>query len=65
LGTHFAGWRIGDRLIGKTDEGHSVDFWGRLSDDGNELEGHWSVEADPKLGRRRHEGGFVLTRTDE
>ena len=65
LGEHFSGWKIGDRLIGTTEEAHRVNYTGTLSDDGDTLEGQWWIEAGPKKPAPRSGGSFRLSRQDD
>jgi hypothetical protein len=54
LGTHYAGYRIGDKLVGFQRPAHLVHYHGRVSPDGEEIEGKWSIDGA--------EGSFTLTR---
>jgi hypothetical protein len=65
LGDHFSGWKIGDRLVGKTDEATLVSYSGTLSVDGNLLEGRWWVAGDQPKTRGRNEGSFLLLRQED
>jgi hypothetical protein len=62
LGTHYGGYRIGDKLVGFQHAGHIVHYHGRVSSDGEEIEGKWSIDADPGRGSARAEGSFTLKR---
>ena len=42
-GEHFIGYQVGDREIGSAREGHSVEYWGRITEDGNRIEGRWTI----------------------
>jgi hypothetical protein len=61
-GSHFTGFRVGERMIGHQREGHAVHYGGRLSPDGTEIEGKWWIEANAGRGVARTEGSFVLRR---
>jgi hypothetical protein len=61
-GVHFGGYKIGNRLVGRTVESHSVHYNGRLSEDGLEFEGRWWIDPSPELGPLRVEGSFLLKR---
>jgi hypothetical protein len=61
-GESFHGFRVGERRVGETTPGHGVNYQGRLSVDGNTLEGTWWIEAKSEQGTRRTEGMFLLRR---
>jgi hypothetical protein len=62
LGTHYGGYRIGDKLVGFQNAGHVVHYQGRVSADGEEIEGKWSIDANPESGSARTDGLFTLKR---
>jgi hypothetical protein len=59
-GDSFGGYRVGDQLVGMRRTGHGVHYEGRLSPDGNAIEGRWWI--DPTGPGRRTEGLFTLRR---
>jgi hypothetical protein len=61
-GTHYGGFRVGDRLVGDAFPAHTVHYEGRLSPDGAELEGWWWIDPPPGSVARRAEGTFRLCR---
>ena len=61
-GDHFSGYKVGDRLVGHRVSGHAVQYSGRLSPDGMEIEGRWWIDPDPESGAIRTEGSFLLRR---
>jgi hypothetical protein len=61
-GTHFGGYKVGDRVVGQVTENHSVHYKGMLSPDGREIEGRWWIESEPGPGGHRNEGSFSLRR---
>jgi hypothetical protein len=61
-GDHFSGYKIGDRLVGRQVASHAVQYRGKLSPDGAEIEGRWWIEPDPETGSTRTEGDFSLRR---
>jgi hypothetical protein len=65
MGSSFHGYKIGDKIVGQETEGHEVQYSGRLSADGLEVEGFWWIDAD--LGRAwpRADGLFSLRREDD
>ena len=65
LGDHFSAWKIGDRLVGTTQEEQVVHYSGTLSDDGDSLEGRWWVEGRGRKGPGRTEGSFLLHRRED
>lgn len=62
LGTHYGGYRIGDKLVGFRKATHVVEYSGRLSQDGEVIEGKWWIDTTPGQGERRAEGSFSLRR---
>ena len=62
-GQHFIGYQVGDREIGSTREGHTVEYWGRLSEDGRRIEGRWTIP-QPDSPRGSIDGAFVLQRVE-
>jgi hypothetical protein len=63
-GTHFGGYQIGDKIVGYEKESHVVNYGGRVSADGQEIEGKWWIEDTPGDGTRRAEGSFTLRRRE-
>jgi hypothetical protein len=62
-GPFFAGYRLGDVLrVGITGQDQEVDFGGRLSPDGDRIEGRWRLPAAARNPLLRGEGEFVLRR---
>ena len=61
-GTHFGGFRVGDRVVGQQIDDHSVHYSGRLAAGGEEIEGRWWIDPAPASGGRRTEGSFTLRR---
>ncbi len=64
-GTYFSGYRLGDSVrVGVTGENPEVYYGGRLSADGECIEGRWRlpISGNPTL---RNEGEFVLRRLRE
>jgi hypothetical protein len=61
-GVSFGGYRVGDKILGIQDDGHSVRYQGELNSDGSAIEGRWSIDADPAKGSRGADGTFVLRR---
>jgi hypothetical protein len=61
-GQHFTGYRIGDVRVGSLGQGQEVDYWGQLSADGTEIEGHWRLPGDPDRGLSRRLGGSFFLR---
>jgi hypothetical protein len=62
LGTHYGGYQIGDKLVGFQHAAHVVHYRGRVSPDGEEIEGRWRIDPAPGEGARRSEGSFQLRR---
>ncbi|MFI5456774.1 MAG: hypothetical protein ACHRXM_15110 [Isosphaerales bacterium] len=63
-GTHYGGYQIGDKLVGFQKAAHVVHYGGRVSSDGEEIEGKWWIEDTPGHGPRRAEGAFTLRRQE-
>jgi hypothetical protein len=64
-GPHFAGYRIGDLRVGVLGQDQEVEYSGRLSRDGQEIEGRWHLsDSIHPLWESRHEGGFYLRRAE-
>src|SRR5262249_39918219 len=63
-GEAFTGFAVGRRRVGVTTPGHSVHYAGKLSPEGDALEGVWWIDADPERGTRRTEGTFLLRRRE-
>lgn len=61
-GTSYSGYKAGDQLLGAQTDGHAVHYEGRLSTDGQVIEGRWWIDADPEAFTLRTEGHFVLRR---
>jgi hypothetical protein len=61
-GTHYGSYQIGDKLVGFQNAEHVVHYGGRVSPDGEEIEGKWWIEDTPGHGPRRAEGSFTLRR---
>jgi len=61
-GTHYGGYQIGDKLVGFEKAAHVVHYGGRVSSDGEEIEGKWWIEDTPGHGPRLAEGSFTLRR---
>ena len=49
-GDHFSGYKVGDRLVGHRVSGHAVQYSGRLSPDGMEIEGDGGSTRTPSPG---------------
>lgn len=64
-GTHYGGYQIGDKLVGFENDAHVVHYGGRVSADGQEIEGKWWIDPNPEVGSTRTEGSFTLRRQDE
>jgi hypothetical protein len=65
MGTTFSGYKVGDKILGRQNEGHAVHYEGQLSPDGLEIEGRWWIDPEPNRGTRRAEGYFLLRRQAE
>jgi hypothetical protein len=63
-GTSYGGFVIGDKLVGHHNTQHIVHYGGRLSADGNAIDGKWWIENELGDGRRQTEGSFTLRRDD-
>ncbi len=57
-GTHYGGYQIGDKLVGFEKESHAVHYGGRVSSDGQEIEGKWWIEDTAGDATRPAEGAF-------
>jgi hypothetical protein len=65
-GPHFAGYRIGEVRLGVLGADQEVQFLGRVSPGGDEIEGRWRFPGPPNpLWLPTTEGGFYLRRTPE
>ncbi len=65
-GPHFTGYRIGEIRLGVLGQDQEVEYLGRLSQDGQEIEGRWHLSDRPHpLWQTRSEGGFYLRRTEQ
>jgi hypothetical protein len=62
LGIHYGGYQIGDKIVGYQNANHLVAYHGRVSSDGEEIEGKWSIDARPGHESARAEGSFTLKR---
>jgi hypothetical protein len=62
IGNSFSGFKVGDKIVGMETEGHAVQYHGKLSSDGLEIEGRWWIDASPKRGTPRSDGFFMLRR---
>lgn len=62
LGTHYGGYQVGDKIVGFEKTAHAVHYAGRLSPDGEVIEGRWWISSVPAEGIRRAEGSFTLRR---
>jgi hypothetical protein len=65
IGDHFAGWRIGEQLFGETIAAQPIRYIGTLSDDGNSIEGRWSIVVGDKKHSATTGGSFQLQRQAE
>lgn len=61
-GEAFSGYRVGEARVGVRVTGHAVEYRGALTEDDNQVEGIWWIEANPQRGVKRTEGAFVLRR---
>jgi hypothetical protein len=65
IGAHYGGYLIGDRpVLGFRLEGHLVHYRGRLSSDGEAIEGRWRINPSPGAGARRTKDLFILRRQE-
>jgi hypothetical protein len=66
-GTHFSGYRVGDKLVVHENSSHAVHYGGQLTPDGMEIEGTWWIDPPRGLARgtQRTEGRFCLRRQDD
>jgi hypothetical protein len=62
-GTHFGGYKVGDKVVGDENPGHAVHYQGQVSVDGSGIEGKWWI--DPVGAAHRTEGTFALRRQAE
>jgi hypothetical protein len=60
-GQHFSGYQIGDREVGWTAEHHAVRYSGRIEQDGNRIEGVWTI-CQAGSPQRALQGPFWLER---
>jgi hypothetical protein len=65
IGEQFAGWRIGERLFGETRASQPIQYTGTLSENGNSIDGRWSIAASAKKQTVSAGGIFHLQRQDE
>jgi hypothetical protein len=63
-GASFSGYQVGNHLIGARNADHQVHYEGRLSPDGQVLEGRWWIDANPEQGTPMSEGLFNLRRAE-
>ncbi len=61
-GTHYGGYQVGDNLVGFENAAHAVEYHGRVSTDGEKIEGRWFIGPTPGQSTERTEGTFELTR---
>jgi hypothetical protein len=64
-GTSFGGFKVGDKLVGMQRKNHQVHYEGKLSSDGQRIEGRWWIDAEPPYVTHRTEGLFALRRGEE
>lgn len=62
IGEHYGGYKVGERFIGETTEGHSVHYEGKISSDAQTIEGTWWINPPAKSRERRVDGSFTLRR---
>jgi hypothetical protein len=62
LGESFQGYKVGEKVLGSREKGHSVHYQGLLSLAGDEIQGTWCIPAGPGHQSRRTEGTFLLRR---
>lgn len=60
-GNSFHSYEIGDKGVGQTIPGHSVEYSGRLSQDRNTITGRWTIH-DQNATRGFIDGSFELRR---
>jgi hypothetical protein len=65
IGESFAGWRIGEKLVGETVTDRADEYAGMIEADGNSIEGHWSAPSKAKKQMPAVGGRFQLHRIDE
>jgi hypothetical protein len=63
-GTHYGGYQIGDKLVGYQNAAHVVHYGGRVSSNGEEIDGKWWIENTLGHGPRLGEGSFTLRRRE-
>ncbi len=63
-GTTYGGYQIGDKLVGHQNADHVVHYGGRVSSDGQEIEGKWWIGDTLGHGPARAEGTFTLRRQE-
>ena len=61
-GQYFAGYRVGERRVGRVIEQHVVHYQGHINDLGDLIQGQWWIDAEPSQGVGRADGSFVLRR---
>jgi hypothetical protein len=61
-GEHTSGFQVGRKRVEVANDAHSVHYSGTLSQDGQEIRGHWSIDAPPGASRHGLSGEFVLRR---
>jgi hypothetical protein len=64
MGDQYGGYLIGDSVVGFQHAAHVVHYTGRLSTDGEAIEGRWWIDPTPGRGARRTEGSFTLRRQE-
>ena len=62
-GSSYGGYQVGDKLVGFQNAAHVVHYGGRVSPDGQEIEGKWWIQDTPRNGPRRRR--LVYTPTPE
>ncbi len=65
IGEQFAGWRIGDQVFGESVATQPIRYTGTLSNDGNNIEGRWSITVSDKKSSAAVGGTFQLQRQPE
>jgi hypothetical protein len=63
-GTHYGGYQIGDKLVGYQNAAHVVHYGGRVSADGEQIDGKWWIENTLGHSPRLGEGSFTLRRQE-
>jgi hypothetical protein len=61
-GEHIGGFAVGERTLFHRIASHSVHYRGKLSPDGQEIEGRWWIDPLLEPGAKRTEGSFILRR---